>query len=173
MDTENNNFLKLFSSGMNRRKLITRVVPAGVAATLLGTLAIPTYAKEPSRATARHYGDTSGEDLTGVWSFNANASKGSMSIFSIDPQGKLMVNVTFEGLNRMDHWAGVWNNTDKSITLTRSLPNNVTQNYVGYLGDNPPEHIILAGSFTESDIAPNAARTKFGWFAVWQNLIIV
>jgi hypothetical protein len=87
----------------------------------------------------------------------------------VDAQGNLNVKVTFDGLNREDQWEGIWHNAEGRITLIRHLPNNVIQNHTGFLGSNDPAHLILAGSFTESDIPDNAQRTQFGWFAQWQS----
>jgi len=116
--------------------------------------------------------DVSMTDITGTYSFNGNGSTGTMTIRSVDSQGNLDVRVTFDGLDRKDNWVGTWDDQAKLITLTRFLPNNVTQNHIGYLGDNPPGPSILAGSFTQSDIPANAARIHFGWFAIWQYGII-
>jgi hypothetical protein len=107
--------------------------------------------------------------LFGVWEFNGNGSPGSMSIFSQDAQGNLEVKVSFQDVNRTDPWTGVWNEAARQITLTRQLPNNVTQTYIGYLGNNHPEiALIFGGSFTESD----AGNLQFGWYAKWSSNII-
>jgi hypothetical protein len=91
--------------------------------------------------------------------------RGQLSIEPIDEQGNLRVSVTFEGLDRVDAWTGVWDDRAKRITLRRLLPNNITQDHEGFLGDNDPNNLIFGGSFTESDIPNNAPRTHFGWFA--------
>jgi hypothetical protein len=112
-------------------------------------------------------------DITGFWNFNGNGSTGVMRIGSVDAQGNLTVSVTFDGLDRVDAWSGVWDDQAKRITLIRQLPNNVTQHHEGFLGDSDPNKLIFGGSFTESDIPSNAPRTNFGWYAIFQSLIIV
>jgi hypothetical protein len=111
-------------------------------------------------------------DVTGIWNFNGNGSTGVMRIDSVDAQGNLRVSVTFDGLDRVDAWSGVWDDQAKRITLIRRLPNNVTQDHEGFLGDNDPNNLIFGGSFTESDIPSDAPRTNFGWFAIFQSVII-
>jgi|SRR5579859_1277849 len=106
------------------------------------------------------------------WAFNGNGSPGTMTVLSVDLQGNVEVTVTFDGLNRQDRFIGVWNESAKELTLTRYMPNNVTQTYTGYLGDNDPDALIFGGSFTESDIASTAARTMFGWYAKYSNPVI-
>jgi len=96
-----------------------------------------------------------------------------MSIFAVDGQGNLNVTVSFTDVTRQDAFEGTWNDSAGQITLIRHLPNNITQTYIGFLGDNHPEiALILAGSFTESDVPANAARTQFGWFAQYTGPII-
>ena len=109
--------------------------------------------------------------LYGIWHFNGNGSTGTLWI-SNENQGILEVSVTFDGLDRNDAWEGTWNDSAGRITLTRHLPGNVTQQHVGFLGDNDPANLILAGSFTESDIPSDALRTQFGWFAQYSGPII-
>jgi hypothetical protein len=109
-------------------------------------------------------------DITGAWLFNGNGSTGSMLIYYVDRQGNLDLVVRFTGLDRVDRWQGVWNDTNKEITLTRALPNNTTQDHTGFLGDNDPNNLIFGGSFTESDVG--GPRFNFGWFAQWQSPII-
>ena len=116
--------------------------------------------------------DTSIPQYT-YWEFNGNGSTGTMIIRSVDPQGNVDVEVEFDGLDRQDRFIGVWNESAKGLTLTRYLPNNVTQTYVGYLGDNDPASLIFGGSFTESDIPGTAPRTQFGWYAKYRYPIIV
>jgi hypothetical protein len=103
-------------------------------------------------------------DVTGYWNFNANGSTGKLTIFS-NNQGNLEVQVTFDGLGRVDSWEGSWDDGAGRITLIRHLPGNTIQQHIGFLGNNNPANIILAGYFTESDISSNAPRTQFGWFA--------
>ena len=106
--------------------------------------------------------------LTGNWEFNGNGSPGYMSIFNQDAQGNLRVEVSFKDVDRTDQWTGVWNEAARQITLTRRLPNNVLQTYIGYLGDNHPEiALIFGGSFTETD----AGNLQFGWFARWSSSV--
>lgn len=104
-------------------------------------------------------------DIIGIWQFNANGSTGKLTISYVDNQGNLTVQVSFDGLDRMDTWEGSWDDVAGQITLIRHLPGNVIQHHIGFLGNNDPSNLILAGSFTESDIPSNAARTQFGWFA--------
>ncbi|MFL5588285.1 MAG: hypothetical protein ACJ8DI_11600, partial [Ktedonobacteraceae bacterium] len=109
--------------------------------------------------------------LFGAWQITANGFQGQLTITSLiedsSTEGSFSAIVTFtDAPLRQDRVIGTWNDTAKQITFTRLLPNNTTQNYTGFLGDNHPEReLILAGWFTESDIPPTAPRTSFGWFA--------
>jgi hypothetical protein len=112
--------------------------------------------------------------ILGLWSFDGNGSTGKLRITSIDPNtGTLEVSVQFDELARIDPWTGSWDDVSKHIVLTRTLPSGAVQNHDGYLGDNNPNKLILAGSFTESDIPSTAPRTRFGWFANDQTNIII
>lgn len=92
-----------------------------------------------------------------------------MTIRGQDPQGNLNVEVSFQDVNRRDQWTGGWNEVARQMSLTRQLPNNVTQTHIGYLGDNHPEiALILGGSFTESD----AENLRFDWYARWSHDVI-
>ena len=107
-------------------------------------------------------------DLVGNWSINGNGTPGSMTIFSAVDEGPVELRVSFSNLNREDRWNGTWSPSKRQLTLTRALPNNTSQTYTGYLGDNAPGPLIFGGSFTETD----AAGTRFGWYAQWQSWII-
>lgn len=109
--------------------------------------------------------------LFGAWQITANGFQGQLTITSLtedsSTEGSFSAIVTFtDAPSRQDRVIGTWNDTAKRITFIRLLPNNTTQNYTGFLGDNHPEReLILAGWFMESDISPTAPRSSFGWFA--------
>jgi hypothetical protein len=108
------------------------------------------------------------EDLLGNWSINANGSPGGMSIFRVVDDGPVELRVRFNDQNREDRWNGTWHPGNREIQLRRELPNNATQTYTGYLGDNHPPSLIFGGSFTQS----GSGDFQFGWFAQWQTWII-
>lgn len=107
--------------------------------------------------------------LYGIWEFNGNGWLGSLFIFGQDDQGNLEVWVKFQDVERIDPWIGVWNEEARQITLMRQLPNDATQTYIGYIGDNRPDlSLIFGGSFTESD----EEGRQFGWYAKWSSATI-
>ncbi len=109
-------------------------------------------------------------DISGNWDINTNGTTGELRIVPpIDPNN-LQVSVAFSGFDRVDPWTGTWDDVAKELRLERVLPGNITQSYVGFLGDNDPSNQILAGSFTESDVT--SGRTNFGWFAQNQRSIL-
>lgn len=86
--------------------------------------------------------------ISGTWRVNANGSQGLLTLTSND-------NVSFSGSmalddtgDRMDAVQGVWNDAERMISFTRSLPDGTVQTYTGFLGDNHPENLILAGSLS-------------------------
>jgi hypothetical protein len=60
MADEKTSFLRSLTTRLNRRKLITSAAPAGVAGTLMGTLAIPAYAQEHSHLVGPYHGESKG-----------------------------------------------------------------------------------------------------------------
>jgi hypothetical protein len=105
--------------------------------------------------------------ISGTWQIDANGSRGTLTIGTVDNQGSFSGSMTFIDTPRNDSIQGIWNDPAGQITFVRYLSGGtVTQNHTGYLGNNHADQfIILAGSFTQSDIPANAQRTNFGWFA--------
>ncbi len=116
---------------------------------------------------------TTGQTVRGqsVWRINANGSLGTLTLQSND-NVSLQGSVTFDDTGgRVDQIEGGWDDAEGKITFTRFLPGGAQQMYTGFLGNNHPEQLLLAGSFTESDVPPNAPRTSFAWFASSPTLI--
>jgi hypothetical protein len=110
---------------------------------------------------------TTGNDVRGqsLWRVNANGSVGTLTLQS-DDNARLQGSITFDDGPGNDSIEGGWDDATGRIEFTRLLAGNVTtQTFVGFLGDNHPEQLLLAGTFTESDVPPNAPRTSFAWFA--------
>ena len=105
--------------------------------------------------------------ISGTWQIDANGSQGTLTIGTVDNQGSFSGSLTFADTPRNDSIQGTWNDPAGQITFVRYLTGGtVTQNYMGYLGNNHADQfIIVAGSFTQSDIPSKARRTNFGWFA--------
>lgn len=102
-------------------------------------------------------------DINGTWKINGNGSQGLLTLTSND-NVSFNGSVTFDDIGgRTDAVTGSWNEAAGQITFTRSLPGGATQTFTGFLGNNNPDALILAGSFTESDVPANAPRTNFGW----------
>jgi hypothetical protein len=99
--------------------------------------------------------------ISGTWRINANGSLGLLTLASND-NASFQGSVTFDDIGgRTDRVTGTWNDVAGQITFTRFLSDTgATQTYSGVLGDNHPENLILAGSFTESD-----TPTISGWVA--------
>ncbi len=107
-------------------------------------------------------------DITGLWQVNANGSAGTMNITSVNGQGNVAGMITFVDFPTPDVIESVmWDDVAGQIVFVRDLDGSgQTQTYTGFLGDNHADQVlVLAGFFTESDIAPDAPRTKFAWFA--------
>jgi hypothetical protein len=102
--------------------------------------------------------------INGLWRINANGSQG-MLVLSSNDNTHLGGTVTFDTDHRVDAVDGTWDDAAGRIAFTRHLPGGAVQNYVGFLGNNHPARLILAGSFTESDIPPSSPRSQFGWAA--------
>lgn len=111
---------------------------------------------------------TTGQTVRGqsVWRINANGSLGTLTLQSTD-NVSLRGSITFEdAAGRVDQIEGGWDDVEGKITFTRLLGGStIVQVYTGFLGNNHPEQLLLAGSFTESDVPANAPRTSFAWFA--------
>ena len=108
-------------------------------------------------------------DLIGVWEFNGNGWPGRLYITEQDEQGNLSVSVKFQDREFEEQLIGVWTEGARQITLTRTLPNNITQTHIGYIGDGRPDLALnFGGSFTESD----AGNVQFGWYAKWLDPLI-
>jgi len=111
---------------------------------------------------------TTGQTVRGqsVWRINANGSLGTLTLQSND-NVSLRGSITFEDSGgQADQIEGGWDDAEGKITFTRFLGDTgATQTYTGFLGNNHPEQLLLAGSFTESDVPANAPRTNFAWFA--------
>jgi hypothetical protein len=99
-----------------------------------------------------------------VWPINANGSQGRLTLISGD-NVTLSGSVTFEDTPRDDPIDGTWDDAAGHIRFTRHLPGGNSQAYGGFLGNNHPDRVMLAGSFTEADIPAGAARHEFGWVA--------
>src|SRR5712691_10679267 len=99
--------------------------------------------------------------ISGTWRINANGSQGLLTLASND-NASFQGSVTFDDIGgRTDRVVGDWNDVAGQITFIRFLSDTgATQTYMGVLGDNHPENLILAGSFTESDTS-----TISGWVA--------
>ncbi|MGK4583493.1 hypothetical protein [Kitasatospora sp. HPMI-4] len=106
-------------------------------------------------------------DIHGDWNLNANGSPGIISIFQ-DGATIREVFVKFDD-SPSGAWEGSWDDVAGQLTLKRSLSNGITQNYVGYIGNNHPDHVIIAGSFTQSDAT--GPRNHFGW-VIWNQTYI-
>lgn len=110
---------------------------------------------------------TAGQTVRGqsVWRINANGSLGTLTLQSND-NVSLQGSITFDDMGgRVDQIEGGWDDREGKITFTRFLPSGAQQVYTGFLGNNHLEQLLLAGSFTESDVPANAPRTSFAWFA--------
>ncbi len=110
---------------------------------------------------------TTGQTVRGqsVWRINANGSLGTLTLQSND-NVSLQGSITFDDTGgRVDQIEGGWDDREGKNTFTRFLPGGAQQVYTGFLGSNHPEQLLLAGSFTESDVPANAPRTSFAWFA--------
>jgi hypothetical protein len=99
-----------------------------------------------------------------VWPINANGSQGALTVISSDNM-TLSGSVTFDDAPRDDPVDGTWDDAAGHIRFTRHLPGGNSQAYSGFLGNNHPDRVMLAGSFTETDIPGTAARHEFGWVA--------
>lgn len=107
-----------------------------------------------------------------TWRINANGSLGTLTLQSTDNL-RLNGSVRFDGDGREDQISGGWNDNAGQITFTRMLGNSTTtQTFIGFLGNNHPEQLLLAGTFTESDVPANAPRNSFAWFASSATLIV-
>lgn len=104
--------------------------------------------------------------INGTWRIDANGSQGLLTFESPDNKS-LQGQVIFDDTGgREDRIEGSWNDDAGQITFVRHLPgDSVTQNFTGAVGTNFPENLILAGSFTESDISSSTPRSRFGWVA--------
>jgi len=101
--------------------------------------------------------------ITGRWQINANGSLGTLNFDSPDNIA-LHGSVTFPDTGgRTDTVTGIWSDPAGQLSMTRLLPGGGVQNYLGFLGNNHPENLIVAGSFTQSDVV-GVPRTHFGWF---------
>ena len=80
------------------------------------------------------------------WTINANGSLGTLELISEDNR-ILNGSITFPDTGgRSDTIQGGWDDVGRKITFTRFLPGGATQTYEGFLGDNRPGQLILAGS---------------------------
>jgi hypothetical protein len=104
-----------------------------------------------------------GKDLVGNWSFNANGSRGGMTIFNANDGGAVALRVGLGDDARQEKWDATWLPAERKIILDRHLPTGATQRYTGYLGDNNPPNLAFGGSFVESELGD----TQFGWSAEW------
>ena len=140
----------------NHSRLLLFIVASSLAVLLslgLSTLSSSQYAAHAASRLS----------IAGTWRINANGSLGTLTLTSPD-NNALQGTITFPDTgNRVDQVKGTWNNAAGLITFTRSLPNNASQRYIGFLGDNHPENILLAGVFTQTGV--NGARSHFGWCA--------
>jgi hypothetical protein len=104
-------------------------------------------------------------EIGGLWRLNVNGSQGVMGLVSRDNvncAGTMSFDDT--GL-RQDPVDGSWDDQAGRLELVRHLPGGASQSFVGFLGDNQPPRLIIAGSFTESDVPEGSARSRFGWCA--------
>jgi hypothetical protein len=111
--------------------------------------------------------------LIGPWQVDANGSEGQLTLEHVDSitgqslSGQMAL--SDQAGSPPDNIQGSWDDVAKVIVFTRSNPDptvTVTQTFTGFLGDNHADRfVILAGSFTESDIPPGTPRSQFGWFA--------
>jgi serine/threonine protein kinase len=122
---------------------------------------------DPTADPTTNGGNHNMTSISGAWQIDANGSQGTLTIGTVDNQGSFSGSITFIDATRNDSIQGTWNDSAGQITFVRYLAGGtVTQNFTGYLGNNHPEQfIILGGSFTQSNVAANAQRTNFGWFA--------
>ena len=81
-----------------------------------------------------------------VWTINANGSLGTLTLMSGNNRN-LSGFITFGDTGgRSDTIEGGWDDAGRRITFTRFLPDGTTQTYEGFLGDNRPGQLMLAGS---------------------------
>ncbi len=104
------------------------------------------------------------------WDINSDGNQGTLSIFSVDAQGVFGGHLSLDvNRGRTDDIRGMWDDSEGKITFTLFLPSDpgttLTQTYTGFLGSNDPNHLILAGFFTKSDVVADVPRINFGWFA--------
>jgi hypothetical protein len=117
---------------------------------------------------------TTGQTVLGQskWRINANGSLGTLLLQKAPTTGALIGLIAFDDIGgREDHIEAGWDDAEGKITFTRFLPGGAQQVFTGLLGNNHPEQLLLAGSFTESDIPAGAPRTSFAWFATSPTLI--
>lgn len=140
--------------------LLLFIVASALAVMLsigLSALSSPQYVAHAAHAATEY-------NVAGTWRINANGSLGTLTLTS--PNNRVLQGtITFPDTgNRVDKVKGFWDNTAGVINFTRFLPNNVTQNYTGFLGDNHPANILLAGLFSQSN--GHGPRDRFGWYAI-------
>jgi hypothetical protein len=147
----------MITARRNHSHLLLFVVSSALAILLslgLSTLSSPQYTAHAAPRLG----------IAGTWRINANGSLGTLILTSPDNR-VLQGTITFPDTgNRTDKVKGIWDNTAGVINFNRFLPNNVTQNYTGFLGDNHPENILLAGLFAQSN--GQGPRDRFGWYAI-------
>ncbi len=118
---------------------------------------------------------TTGQTVLGQskWRINANGSLGILTLQLAQDKVSLIGSITFDDIGgRTDNIEAGWDDAAGKITFTRFLSDTGAQQvYTGFLGNNHPEQLLLAGSFTESDVPANAPRTSFAWFASSPTLI--
>lgn len=106
--------------------------------------------------------------LIGQWRIDANGSEGQLTIDHVDSitGQSLKGTVKFTDQEAGDDIEGSWDDTAKIIKFRLGPHNPVFQDYTGFLGDNHADQfVILAGSFTQSDVPAGTPRSQFGWFA--------
>ena|SRR5207302_7796059 len=89
------------------------------------------------------------------WTINANGSLGTLELIS---QNNRTLNgfITFPDTGgRVDTISGGWDDAGRKITFTRTLPGDAVQVFEGFLGDNRPGQLVLAGNL----------GTNCGWVA--------
>jgi hypothetical protein len=104
---------------------------------------------------------------TGDWTINGNGFVGTLSIKSVDGNGRLGAGSSvFDG-----QIAGFWDEAAQRLTFTRADKGGSAESaqfYVGYLMKDraAPGTQRLAGSFEGfRGSGATAARSTFGWFA--------
>ncbi|MEU6265370.1 hypothetical protein [Saccharopolyspora shandongensis] len=102
---------------------------------------------------------------TGHWKLNGNGVLGSLDISVIETRAGDRLDATYKSDSSEEHWAVDWDDDSGVTTLTRSLPEGVTQTYTGYAGGGSGRNAIIAGSFTQSDTPASDPRQQFGWVA--------